>query len=231
MDDLGRPDRHHRAAALREGVLGQARRRWNGPEIRDGLGRDGAEWVLRGASALPGFPVDLAGRMSLGNMIPGTGCCCTDGSRDKSSEVLEALGRPAACCATPCAASSRRWRRATRSGRGDGAHRAVPRRARRKVDVDTADAVAKGFGFQPRGDRPRVARQPDGEVGGGADPRRGVGDRAAVGAGASSTASPTRSRRPASSGRGTSATDARIAINGCRSPGWRGTCAPPARIE
>ncbi|MEY5100623.1 MAG: hypothetical protein RJA36_3342, partial [Pseudomonadota bacterium] len=116
------------------------------------LGRDGAEWVLRGASALPGFPVDLAGRMSLGNMIPGTGLLRTDGSRDKSSEVLEALGPAGGVLRDalrgeflPVAA-----RNAVKAAEMARTGQYRDELGRKVADVDGADAVAKGLGFQPR---------------------------------------------------------------------------------
>jgi len=37
------------------------------------LGEDGARFMERGVSGLPGVPIDVAGRMGLGNLIPGTG--------------------------------------------------------------------------------------------------------------------------------------------------------------
>lgn len=39
----------------------------------DLLGEGGADFVLRGVTGLPGSPVDVSGRLGLGNMIPGTG--------------------------------------------------------------------------------------------------------------------------------------------------------------
>jgi hypothetical protein len=121
------------------------------------LGRDGAEWVLRGASALPGFPVDLAGRMSLGNMIPGTGLLRTDGSRDKSSEVLEALGPAGGVLRDAIGEGSLVERFAPVAMRNAAKALEMNRTGeyrdklgRKVADVDGADAVAKGFGFQPR---------------------------------------------------------------------------------
>jgi len=39
----------------------------------DLLGEGAADFVLRGVTGLPGSPVDVSGRLGLGNMIPGTG--------------------------------------------------------------------------------------------------------------------------------------------------------------
>jgi N12 class adenine-specific DNA methylase len=37
------------------------------------LGQGGADFALKGISAMPGMPVDVAGRFGMGNLIPGTG--------------------------------------------------------------------------------------------------------------------------------------------------------------
>jgi len=117
-----------------------------------GMSRDSAEWVLRGASALPGFPVDLAGRMSLGNMIPGTGVLRTDGAKDKSSEVLEALG-PAGGVVRDALrgeflpVAMRNAVKAAEMGR-TGQYR--DELGRKVADVDGVDTAAKALGFQPR---------------------------------------------------------------------------------
>ena len=55
------------------------------------FGEHAAKFILHGVSALPGFPIDFAGRMSVGNMAPGTSLFLKS-NRDKSSEVLEGLG-------------------------------------------------------------------------------------------------------------------------------------------
>lgn len=121
-----------------------------------GLGRDAAEWILRGATALPGVPIDLAGRMSLGNMIPGTALMLKDG-RDKSSEVLEALG-PAggvvrdALQGKFAPVAARNAAKAAEMLR-TGEYR--DERGRKVASVDEADAAMKALGFQPQ----EIARQ------------------------------------------------------------------------
>ena len=117
-----------------------------------GMSRDSAEWVLRGASALPGFPVDLAGRMSLGNMIPGTGVLRTDGAKDKSAEVLEALG-PAGGVVRDALRGEFSPVAVRNAVKGAEMFRTGQYRdelGRKVADVDGADAAAKALGFQPR---------------------------------------------------------------------------------
>ena len=116
-----------------------------------GMGRDGAEWVLRGGSALPGFPIDLAGRMSLGNMIPGTGLLRTDGSADKSSEILEALG-PAGGVVRDALKGDVLPVALRNLGKGFEMARTGEfrdERGRKVADVTPTDAAAKMVGFQP----------------------------------------------------------------------------------
>jgi hypothetical protein len=50
-----------------------------------------APFALHGLSAIPGVPYDLAGRLSMSNLWPGTGLFL-ESSRGKAAEVLEALG-------------------------------------------------------------------------------------------------------------------------------------------
>lgn len=41
--------------------------------LTDALGKGGADFALKGLSAMPGMPIDVAGRFGMGNLIPGTG--------------------------------------------------------------------------------------------------------------------------------------------------------------
>src|SRR5690606_2108782 len=56
----------------------------------DTFGADAADFIERGVSGLPGVPLDVSGRLGLGNLIPGTGIFLdrTNHTRD----VLELLG-------------------------------------------------------------------------------------------------------------------------------------------
>lgn len=48
-------------------------------------------WLQYGFSALPGIPLDVAGRLGIGNLLPGTGLLRKD-KTDKSGDVLEIAG-------------------------------------------------------------------------------------------------------------------------------------------
>ncbi len=54
------------------------------------LGQAGAEFINSGISGLPGMPIDVAGRLGMGNLIPGTGL--VGPQTDKSRDLLELVG-------------------------------------------------------------------------------------------------------------------------------------------
>jgi len=58
--------------------------------LAEHLGQGGAEFVTSGMSGLPGAPIDVSGRLSLGNMIPGTGLL--QRKADHTRDVIEFAG-------------------------------------------------------------------------------------------------------------------------------------------
>jgi predicted RNA methylase len=56
-----------------------------------GLGETAADVATRGLSALPGMPIDVSLRMSMGNLIPGTGALLRSNT-DRTRDVLEFAG-------------------------------------------------------------------------------------------------------------------------------------------
>jgi N12 class adenine-specific DNA methylase len=120
------------------------------------LGRDGAEFVLRGASAFPGFPIDVAGRLGMSNLLPGTGMLLKS-KQDKAGEVFEALG-PAGGIVRD-AFKGEFFPLAVRNA-AKGIEMAETgwykdTKGRNVMEVDALEAIAKGIGFQPA----RVARE------------------------------------------------------------------------
>jgi hypothetical protein len=128
------------------------------------LGQAGAEFVMSGLSGLPGVPIDISGRMGLGNLIPGTGIFTK--KREYGRDYLEVLGpagtlfsnmgtavanvvqgefQKAAEVAAPVAAQN-----ALKAV--DMAQMGYYRdmKGRKVVDTDGWDALAKSIGFQPR---------------------------------------------------------------------------------
>lgn len=127
------------------------------------LGSDGARIVAKGLSGLPGAPLDVSGRLGMGNLVPGTGLFTK--KDDHTSDVLELAGP----------VSDLIKRAATATGQvltgqvGKGLTTAAPNaasnavkgvkmwssgayaddRGRKVIDTTTGEAVLKGIGFQP----------------------------------------------------------------------------------
>ena len=60
--------------------------------LTDVLGQGGADFTLKGLSAMPGMPIDVAGRFGMGNLIPGTGLLT---KKDSYTRDLGELAGPA----------------------------------------------------------------------------------------------------------------------------------------
>lgn len=127
------------------------------------LGEGGAQFVSKGLSGLPGVPIDVSGRMGMGNLIPGTGLVVkkTDHTRDVAEFAgpaadlvkrgFEAAGQlvdgdPKEALTTIAPVAARNWVKsfdmaATGLYRDD--------RGRKVLDVDGYDAAVKFLGFQP----------------------------------------------------------------------------------
>jgi hypothetical protein len=131
--------------------------------LRDVLGEALGDFAEKGVSGLPGAPIDVAGRLGMGNLIPGTGIFVK--KPDHTRDVLEIAGpagdfaqrvargvdlfgqgRPLSAVleASPTAARNlaQSWEMATTGEYRD-------RMGRKVLESDTADAVAKAIGFQP----------------------------------------------------------------------------------
>ncbi len=127
------------------------------------VGEGGAQFLERGLSGLPGVPIDVSGRLGLGNLIPGTGLFTK--KTDHTTDVAEIAG-PAGDLA------KRTFQAAGQMFKGDalGAVESVSpttirnvskaydmatmgmyrdQSAKKVIDTDTADWVSKGIGFQP----------------------------------------------------------------------------------
>ena len=134
---------------------------WNSKQAKtrflaEHLGQGGADFVLRGLSAIPGFPLDVAGRMSLGNLIPASGVFLKS-KQDKGQEIAEALG--------PVGGLAQNIGKGMRGDVGGMLPTAIQNLAkmvdmlqtgmyrdakgRKVMNTDTTDAVMKGIGFQP----------------------------------------------------------------------------------
>lgn len=131
--------------------------------LEDIFGKAGAGFILRGITGIPGAPVDIAGRMGMGNLIPGTGIFVE--KRDYTRDVMEVAGpagdfitrvgqglnelsrgnlKEAALAVAPKAVSN-----AVKGADmlGTGMYRDT--KGRKVIDTSTSEAISKLIGFQP----------------------------------------------------------------------------------
>lgn len=127
------------------------------------IGDAGAEFVSSGISGLPGAPIDVSGRMGLGNVIPGTGLLPK--KRDHARDVAEIAGA-GGDFVTRLAQAAGQLAQGNVSG---AAQQAAPTaltnlfkaidmarlgyyadyKGRKVIDTTATEAVLKGIGFQP----------------------------------------------------------------------------------
>jgi hypothetical protein len=143
----------------------RAKREW----LARTLGGQGAEIVLKGISAIPGLPIDVAGRLSMGNLLPATGLFLP--GADKSRSVLEIAGAGGSLVDSYAKAATNLVRGDVGGAFEDAAPVAVKnaykawdmamtgayrdRLGRKVTDTDPLDVAAKAIGFQP----PKVAAE------------------------------------------------------------------------
>lgn len=127
------------------------------------LGKTLGDLFLYGVSAQ--LPIDLSGRLGLGNLIPGTGVLKASNEQVRSRDVAEALGPAAGLLMQTMDA----YDAATEGNAGKALQNLAPKaikdvmaagemakkgyatdaKGRKVVDVGLGDAVAKGIGFNP----------------------------------------------------------------------------------
>lgn len=138
----------------------QEKQRWLAGVLGDGL----SDFVLHGASTLPGVPLDVQGRLGLGNLIPGS-AIFKRSETDKSRDLLEAAGPIGSA-----AQSLTQGLAALEHGNfGEALGKAAPtaiqnaikgiemsqmgmyrdQKGRKVMDTDAWDAFIKTVGFQP----------------------------------------------------------------------------------
>ncbi len=127
------------------------------------LGEDGGRFISKGVSGLPGVPIDVSGRMGVGNLIPGTGLFLkkSDHTRDVTELVgpagdlvkrgFTAAGQlldadPLGAAATTLPTAGRNVVQAVDMVKND-AYR--DQKGRKVIDTDMIDAAFKALGFQP----------------------------------------------------------------------------------
>ena len=136
---------------------------WRDDFLRKTLGEELGSFLESGASALPGMPIDVSGRLGMGNLVPGTGLMLAKQSRE--SDLKEMAG-----AAGDFLTRVYRGGKMALSGNvGGGALEMAPNAVRnfvkgidmanhgmyrdakgyKVVDTKASEALAKGIGFQP----------------------------------------------------------------------------------
>jgi len=130
------------------------------------LGQAGSDFVERGVSGIAGVPIDISGRMGLGNLIPGTGLLTK--KTDHTSDVAELAG-PAGDLAKRAFQAGSKAMDGDLIGKDGAVTTIAPlavrnlsqaadmaehgmyrdARGRKVVETDQLDALSKAFGFQP----------------------------------------------------------------------------------
>ncbi|WP_167009250.1 PLxRFG domain-containing protein [Comamonas sp. Tr-654] len=139
-------------------------KQWRKQLMQDVLGKDLAEFIEQGVSGLPGAPIDISGRLGMGNLIPGTGLFLE--KRDHSRDLVEIIG-PAGDLIQRAATGARKALTGDIAGAAlevsptavrnaakglDMADSGVYKdsKGRKVIDVTLGEAVAKAVGFQPK---------------------------------------------------------------------------------
>ena len=139
-------------------------KQWRKQVLHDALGKELATFMEQGVSGLPGAPIDVSGRLGMGNLIPGTGLFLTKPNRER--DLLEVAGPAGDLVARGFGAA----RKALTGDLGGAALEVAPtavRNAVKGIDMATSgiykdtkgykvidttldEAIAKAIGFQPR---------------------------------------------------------------------------------
>lgn len=139
-------------------------KQWRKQALQTVIGKEMGDFVEQGISGLPGAPVDVSGRLGLGNIIPGTGLLLT--KQDHSSDMLELAGPAgdllkrgftaagqafkgdiagAALSVAPTAVSN-----AVKGGDMLATGMYKDRKGYKVIDTTVDEALAKAIGFQPK---------------------------------------------------------------------------------
>jgi hypothetical protein len=127
------------------------------------LGKELGRFAERGLSGLPGVPIDVAGRLGMGNLLPGTGLLVD--KQDHTRDVTEIAGAGGDFVSRLFSGTSKALQGELFEAAKEVAPRAAANAAkaaemystgvykdvkgRKVIDVDGYDALAKAAGFQP----------------------------------------------------------------------------------
>ena len=139
-------------------------KQWRRQALQDIVGDGLAEFIESGVSGLPGAPIDISGRLGMGNLLPGTGLLLTKQNRER--DLLDVAGPAGDLLARGFTAG----RKLLTGDVGGAAMELAPTAARnlakgadmlatgsyrdakgyKVLDTTALEALAKAAGFQPR---------------------------------------------------------------------------------
>ena len=139
-------------------------KQWRRQALQDIVGNGLAEFIESGVSGLPGAPIDISGRLGMGNLLPGTGLLLTKQNRER--DLLDVAGPAGDLLARGFTAG----RKLLTGDAGGAAMELAPTAARnlakgadmlatgsyrdakgyKVLDTTALEALAKAAGFQPR---------------------------------------------------------------------------------
>ncbi len=139
-------------------------KQWRKEALAGIVGKELAEFLEQGVSGLPGAPIDVSGRLGMGNLLPGTGLLLTKQSRER--DLLEVVGPAGDLVMRGFKAGGK----ALTGDFGGAALEVLPTAVRnaakgldmaasgmykdtkgyKVIDTTLGEAVAKAIGFQPK---------------------------------------------------------------------------------
>nr|WP_180319388.1 PLxRFG domain-containing protein [Delftia acidovorans] len=139
-------------------------KQWRKQALAGIVGKELGEFMEQGLSGLPGAPIDVSGRLGMGNLIPGTGLFLTKQSRER--DLLEVVG-PAGDLVARGFTAGRKVLTGDVAGAAlevsptavrnlaKGADMAATgmyrdQKGYKVIDTTLAEAAAKAIGFQPK---------------------------------------------------------------------------------
>ena len=145
-------------------------KQWRKQLLRDTVGKEMGDFIEQGVSGLPGAPIDVSGRLGMGNLIPGTGLFLSKQGRER--DLLEIAG-PAGDLVSRGFSGARQLVSGALKGDGSAIGRAAlevaptavrnlakgaemaasgmykDQKGYKVIDTTLAEAAAKAIGFQP----------------------------------------------------------------------------------
>ncbi len=139
-------------------------KQWRKQLLRDTIGKELGDFVEQGVSGLPGAPIDVSGRLGMGNLVPGTGLLLSKQNRER--DLMEVVG-PAGDLVARGFTGARKALTGDLAGAALEVSPTAVRNAAKGLDMATSgiykdtkgykvidttldEAIAKAIGFQPR---------------------------------------------------------------------------------